>query len=91
MAERFVNDELYLFKMFIQNIQLFFYISTESEETTDVAKDKDDEDDSQFFSMAQKAMKKLDSKTTNITKPSKKPSVVSPSQSRLFPLRPMVF
>ena len=63
----------------------------ESEDKEDSSAKAKSDEDSQFFSMAQKAMKKLDSKSSGVAKPTKKPSsVVSPSKSRLFPLRPVV-
>ena len=64
----------------------------ETEEEKDKAAKADEEEDSQFFNMAQKALKRLDSKTikSGISKTTKKTSAESPTKSKVFPLRPMV-
>ena len=64
----------------------------ETEEEKDKAAKADEEEDSQFFNMAQKALKRLDSKTikSGISKKTKKTSAESPTKSKVFPLRPLV-
>ena len=64
----------------------------ETEEEKDKAAKADEEEDSQFFNMAQKALKRLDSKTikSGISKKTKKTSAESPTKSKVFSLRPLV-